>query len=227
MTRLFFFIFVILFSELALNAQDLKPNDSIILFKLTLLQKNGKTPIAGQYLKIYEKEANKYYELISNDSGACKPLLLPAEKTIQFIFDSYLGEIKQDFKIPDVSNNQNICSLDLKVSISNELDISFKSNSFDLDTSFYPNIDSLFNWLNENKHLSIEIRGHTDNIGSPSSNLLLSKNRAESVRKYLIGKGVNPSRIISKGLGETMPIEDNGTEKGRAKNRRTEVIVTN
>ena len=113
----------------------------------------------------------------------------------------------------------------LTIGVLNELDISYKTNSYELDSSDYPYIDQLLKWLDDNKKLSIEIRGHTDNIGSSSSNLLLSKNRAESVRKYLIFKGVNPSRIVSKGFGETIPIDNNDSEIGRAKNRRTEIIV--
>ncbi len=109
--------------------------------------------------------------------------------------------------------------------MSNELDISFKTNSYELEPSSYPYIDLLLNWLNERKQLSVEIRGHTDNVGSASSNLILSKNRAESVRKYLIEKGIDPKRITSKGFGETKPIESNDTEEGRQKNRRTELII--
>ncbi|MBM78356.1 MAG: hypothetical protein CL846_07725 [Crocinitomicaceae bacterium] len=113
----------------------------------------------------------------------------------------------------------------LTIDMSNELDISFKTNSYELEPSSYPYIDLLLNWLNERKQLSVEIRGHTDNVGSASSNLILSKNRAESVRKYLIEKGIDPKRITSKGFGETKPIESNDTEEGRQKNRRTELII--
>ena len=67
---------ILLIFALNLNAQELKPNDSIILFKLTLLKKDGKTPMAGQYLNIYYKETDNHYELISNKSGVCKSVWL-------------------------------------------------------------------------------------------------------------------------------------------------------
>ncbi len=222
MTRLFFFTIVILFGELSLSAQDLIPNDSLTLVKLKLENPN-KFPLEGQYLRIIDLETNSEFEVVTNEKGA-SDFLIPAKKVYKIIIENFYGKLMEvEMDLPDESNLT--YEFDLTIGVSNELDISYKTNSYELDSSAYPNINQLLKWLNDNKKLSIEIRGHTDNIGSASSNLLLSKNRAESVRKYLIGKGVYPSRIISMGLGETMPIEDNGSDKGRAKNRRTEIIV--
>jgi len=72
---------------------------------------------------------------------------------------------------------------------------------------------------------SIRIEGHTDDRGSDSYNLKLSDARAASVRKYMIGKGVVDNRIVSKGYGESKPIETNKTRKGRAQNRRVEFVI--
>ncbi len=71
----------------------------------------------------------------------------------------------------------------------------------------------------------IEIVGHTDNVGDDNDNMMLSKLRAASVRDYLIGKGLDASKVVTFGLGETVPISSNETEAGRAKNRRVEVLV--
>ena len=71
----------------------------------------------------------------------------------------------------------------------------------------------------------IEIAGHTDNVGSPESNVKLSEERANAVRNYLIQKGIQPTRVTTKGYGDTQPVEDNSTEAGKQKNRRTEVRV--
>ena len=68
----------------------------------------------------------------------------------------------------------------------------------------------------------MEIQGHTDNIGSAAYNKDLSQRRAESVRTYLIGKGVAEGRLTAHGYGLEQPVADNKTEKGRAKNRRVE-----
>ena len=70
--------------------------------------------------------------------------------------------------------------------------------------------------------VKIEISGHTDNVGKREYNVDLSTRRAESVRQYLIGKGVKAERITTRGAGPDEPIADNGNAKSRAKNRRIE-----
>jgi outer membrane protein OmpA-like peptidoglycan-associated protein len=70
------------------------------------------------------------------------------------------------------------------------------------------------------KLLKVEVRGHTDNVGSEESNHKLSHARANSVMAELVKNGVDPSRITAMGFGETMPIADNKTAEGRALNRR-------
>jgi len=72
----------------------------------------------------------------------------------------------------------------------------------------------------------IEIQGHTDNVGNPASNLMLSNKRAAAVRDYLVGKGVTEKRMTSKGFGDSLPVASNKTTAGKAKNRRVEFVVT-
>jgi outer membrane protein OmpA-like peptidoglycan-associated protein len=67
------------------------------------------------------------------------------------------------------------------------------------------------------------IEGHTDNVGKDDFNITLSQKRTESVKKYLISKGVSDARLTATGFGETRPIADNKTSLGRAKNRRVEL----
>lgn len=76
-----------------------------------------------------------------------------------------------------------------------------------------------------NEGITVEIGGHTDNQGSDAYNLMLSQQRAESVRQYLIRKGVDASRMKPEGFGEGEPVTDNNSEKGRAKNRRVEFRI--
>lgn len=73
--------------------------------------------------------------------------------------------------------------------------------------------------------ISIRIEGHTDSPGSDRANLRLSQKRAESVRKFLIKKGVPAARLVAKGYGETIPVADNATKAGRDKNRRVEFFI--
>jgi outer membrane protein OmpA-like peptidoglycan-associated protein len=73
----------------------------------------------------------------------------------------------------------------------------------------------------------VKIEGHTDNVGNPEKNRKLSQDRAASVVAYLVKKGVAPERLEAIGHGDTQPIEDNSTAKGRAQNRRVEFNIVN
>ena len=77
------------------------------------------------------------------------------------------------------------------------------------------------------KNLSLKLAGHTDSQGSDAYNMKLSKDRAESVKAYLVSKGVNPSRVEATGYGETQPIDTNNTAIGRQNNRRVEFTLFN
>ncbi|MBN2668200.1 MAG: OmpA family protein [Bacteroidales bacterium] len=101
----------------------------------------------------------------------------------------------------------------------------FDTGKASLKESSFPSLNNLVKVLKQNKNLVIEIGGHTDDVGSYDSNMILSKNRAESVKKYLITKGVVANQIQTNGYGSSQPIDSNETEEGRQKNRRTQVTV--
>ncbi|MES2374323.1 MAG: OmpA family protein [Bacteroidota bacterium] len=75
------------------------------------------------------------------------------------------------------------------------------------------------------KGFSLKLAGHTDNVGSDAANMKLSKNRAESVKSYLVSQGVNSGKIEATGYGESQPIATNKTDAGRQKNRRVEFTL--
>ncbi|NSL87966.1 OmpA family protein [Chitinophaga sp. Mgbs1] len=79
--------------------------------------------------------------------------------------------------------------------------------------------------LLKRKNLNLKLAGHTDNVGSKSRNLALSRERAESVKQYLVSKGVNASKIEAVGYGMSQPIASNKTAAGRQKNRRVEFTI--
>ncbi len=94
-----------------------------------------------------------------------------------------------------------------------------------LQESSYVVLDELVAYLKRKEDDRIEIGGHTDNVGNATSNQKLSLDRANAVKDYLINKGIDVSRLTTKGYGLTQPIADNKTEAGRAENRRTEVTI--
>jgi outer membrane protein OmpA-like peptidoglycan-associated protein len=95
-----------------------------------------------------------------------------------------------------------------------------------MKTSF-AHLNLLATMLKEKPDYLLNINGYTDNVGNAASNLILSQDRAENVKAYLIKQGVEESRITSEGYGLEDPIADNNTAEGRAKNRRVEFIVFN
>lgn len=103
--------------------------------------------------------------------------------------------------------------------------IFFAFDSFELDPKSDNEIDRLVSFLKDNPSVAIEIVGHTDNIGSEKRNRVLSENRALSVKKALVSKGVEGSRLVAKGLGMSAPVASNATEEGRQLNRRVECVV--
>lgn len=89
----------------------------------------------------------------------------------------------------------------------------------------YPELDRLAGLMTQNGKMIIELSGHTDNVGADDANLKLSDDRARSVTEYLVKLGIDASRIIAKGYGETKPVASNDTEEGRQQNRRVEFTI--
>jgi outer membrane protein OmpA-like peptidoglycan-associated protein len=104
-------------------------------------------------------------------------------------------------------------------------DVTFKTNQADVRSSFYPTLNSVATVLKKYNKTSITITGFTDNVGSSAYNQDLSERRAQSVGQYLIGQGISPNRIYTKGLGMRNPVASNSTAEGRAMNRRVEITL--
>jgi outer membrane protein OmpA-like peptidoglycan-associated protein len=104
-------------------------------------------------------------------------------------------------------------------------DIKYQSNSAEIERSSKLVLQEFALYLKETPTLSINIFGHTDNVGKPKDNLELSDTRAKAVKNYLEELGVKAERLRAQGFGETKPLELNDTEIGRGNNRRTEFQI--
>ncbi|OYT16245.1 MAG: hypothetical protein B7C24_08755 [Bacteroidetes bacterium 4572_77] len=104
-------------------------------------------------------------------------------------------------------------------------DIHFETNSDVLNKDAQHILLEFYHFLEENSTISVEIQGHTDNIGREEDNRILSHKRAQAVYTYLIKKGTNPQRLEANGYGETQSVATNKTPEGRAKNRRTVFVI--
>jgi len=103
--------------------------------------------------------------------------------------------------------------------------IYFEVGRASLNTNVSSDLDKLIRFLQDNPEARLEIQGHTDSAGSLALNTKLSQARANSVVEYLTRNGIEISRLIAKGYGPSMPIADDGTPEGRAKNRRVVMKV--
>jgi len=103
--------------------------------------------------------------------------------------------------------------------------IFFDFNESKLKSESYLELDRMYKYLNDNPEISVEISGHTDNVGSEEYNMSLSNARANAVKDYLVSKGISSSRIITKGYGKSNPVATNDTEEGRQLNRRVEFKI--
>ena len=101
--------------------------------------------------------------------------------------------------------------------------IYFKHNSNDLEDKAFETLDRIADYVIENPEVNVSVEGYTDSSGSYSYNISVSQFRANTIKSYLVGKGVNSSQIAAKGLGPESPIATNNTEAGRTKNRRVEI----
>jgi len=104
-------------------------------------------------------------------------------------------------------------------------DIFFSTNSYDINDTIKSVLEEFSDYLKKSPRLQVALHGHTDNIGNPEANMILSENRARTCYNFLVDQGIDKSRLSFKGFGETKPIASNATEEGKAKNRRTVFVV--
>ena len=103
--------------------------------------------------------------------------------------------------------------------------ITFASDSANISQNFYPVLEDVAAVLNKYNKTTMMIEGHTDSTGSAEHNQQLSLNRANAVRNYLVGYGVDSRRVTTQGFGESMPVASNDTAQGRQQNRRVELRI--
>lgn len=104
--------------------------------------------------------------------------------------------------------------------------VNFDFDRFELEPKAKQSLKDVYQYLEKNPNLRVSISGHTDDQGSEEYNEVLSDQRAMTVAKYLIGLGLQKSRITSEGYGNKIPLDTTASEKARRKNRRVEFVMT-
>ena len=235
--------------ELAMFASDRKEGyGGLDLYSFELYEEAR--PQVVTYMKgtVFDKETNKKlgarFELTSLTTGTVAIESFSNKKTGEFLVclpvnDEYALTVSREgylFYSENISFSGENSSADpllkdvplepIKVGAVMILkNIFFETDKYDLKEKSRIELNKLVDLLKTNPDLKIEIGGHTDNVGSDEYNLILSENRAKTVNQYLVENGIEQSRLLYKGYGETTPVDTNETEEGRANNRRTEFKV--
>lgn len=103
-------------------------------------------------------------------------------------------------------------------------DVNFAFDSAEIRPAAHQTLDQVASTLRENQNLRVRIEGHTDSVGSAEYNEGLSQRRADSVRDFLVSRGIAENRMTTRGFGESQPVATNETDEGRAQNRRVEIL---
>ncbi len=185
-------------------------------------------PLKGEQILFVSKNNGNTYKGVSDATGKFK-IEVPGGDIYDIRIKS-VGDAKDynTMEIPAIGENEYYVEGQLTIMIEQPkyftLDnVHFDSGKSTIKTSSFAELNELVEYLKLKPNQKIEIAGHTDNIGEEAANVNLSQKRADAVMNYLIKKGISAGRLVAIGYGETRPVADNSTEKGRKLNRRTEV----
>lgn len=205
-----------------------QPKDAPVDVSISDFKKN----MLVHEIVVFRSQLNqKEYQGLSQEDGKFSLRLPAGDKYDIFIlgFKDSISNITLD--IPALGPNQSYKTAQ-KVDLFHQPaktfvldDVNFETGKADLKVESFSVLDELVAYLNRKEDEKIEIGGHTDNVGKPAANILLSMERAKSVMAYVISRGIDPNRLTAKGYGSAVPIESNATAAGKAMNRRTEVKI--
>jgi outer membrane protein OmpA-like peptidoglycan-associated protein len=204
------------------------PKDAPVNVTITDFKEN---PLPNEIMIFRSKRNEREYQGQTNDIGKFS-IRLPAGDAYNLFILGFKDSTSIDslvipalsgnkyYKDPFILNYQFLPSKNFILE-----DCNFDNGKATLQETSFVVLDELVSYLKRKDDDRIELGGHTDNVGSAASNQKLSLDRANTVKDYLVNKGIDPNRVITKGYGSTKPISDNKTATGRAENRRTEVTI--
>jgi OOP family OmpA-OmpF porin len=219
-----FFTFLFLFSVTFLNAQTLAPTETEALLTVIVVDKSQK-PLEGEKVTFVAEKDKKAYSGVTKADGKFD-ILVPEGDTYSVQYKAFSEN--QEYNVLKMPAMEGTVSFEYKLIISPPKVYTLDNVFFDTGKSILKpesskELNELVDYMLSKKNLKVEIAGHTDNVGNKETNQKLSEDRANSVRAYLIKKGVEGTRVIAKGYGDTQPVAENTTDAGKQKNRRTEV----
>ncbi len=220
-------LFLVAFCAAFSVAKDLAPNKTHAVLNVSYTnfddvpQKNKTLTFVG------EKNPKNRIVVKTNAYGEAS-FLIPREDSYRILCESLTGPFgcgETPYVSPRASyGSVNVAFDDTRAELSG---ISFRVGSAELVPSSLATLDRTIEGLKKNAKAKVEIEGHTSSEGGEEFNQKLSEDRANSVRDYMIRKGISKDRVTAVGYGYSRPKASNDTEDGRRQNRRIEVRVTN
>lgn len=199
------------------------------LIKFVVVDKEKQVPIPGIVISLTGPDGTKYHTTETDTQGYSE-VLVPIGKKYDLVYLS-LGrqDVSANVAVPDEPRKTIKLTLRYK-RFEQESEPRFVLDGVQFDTGkatlrpeSFPRLDGIAEYLKHKPSSRIQISGHTDDIGNPKANKLLSEQRARACRDYLmITHGIDGSRIEAVGYGSERPISSNGTPEGRQQNRRIE-----
>lgn len=202
-----------------------------VIVKGRVLDKNTKQPVQAEVIFENIEDGSLYNKVKTEGPDARYEMILPIGKKFGFYADAdnYLSE-GQNLSTEN-KNINDVIERDLYV-VPVEVGQSIRLNNIFFDFAkatlreeSFPELDRILPYFEKFPNLKIELSGHTDSVGSDEANNKLSDARANSVRDYLVQKGIAIDKIEAVGYGESQPVATNDTDEGRQLNRRVEFKI--
>lgn len=208
--------------------------EPLLLVRGRVVDEETRQPIVGARV-VYRSASDTtvFGETRTGDGTGAFELTLPeaGEYTIEAEADRYLGAGVGLEAWRDESAAETVHEVDLELLPAREgarivlRHVYFDFASAGLRPESGPELERIVRFLRDNPSVRVEVEGHTDSVGSAAANDRLSTSRAQSVRSYLIDRGIEPARVEARGYGSRRPVAANDTEEGRQLNRRVELRV--
>ncbi|HNZ42067.1 MAG TPA: OmpA family protein [Bacteroidales bacterium] len=217
---------IIIFIPAIITAQTLEPTETNALLNVIVSSLDDK-PRTGELITLTGQANKKTFSGITDAKGKFS-VLIPEGDTYTVKYKIFGGEEK--FKQVTIPSQEGSLTFQLDIKYDPPKVFTLENVFFDtgkstLRAESFKTLNDLAEVMKLKPTLIIEIAGHTDNVGTPESNLKLSLNRANSVKNYLVNHGIATERISTKGYGDTQPVASNDSDDGRQKNRRTVVHI--
>lgn len=123
---------------------------------------------------------------------------------------------------PDIKKETKVAEVNEKINLES---INFAVGTPTINAESFSKLENVVKVMNENKDYKLNINGYADDMGPDDFNMSLSQKRANTVKAYLVSKGLDANRLVAKGFGESQPVASNSNEKGRSMNRRVEFKI--